>query len=151
MEHTFKDDGVCLEVEKHHAPGKRDIDGRKQNDGLKDEHGERASHGLTQREGCIGLLQFLRRDVPIVPGLFPQPRSLLLEQNRGKCFYSIQKSIMETIQTNKSGMVTLPEKSTIPIQVTPLKIRPMRNVHRQPYWTEQPEMMGPIMGPKLEA
>lgn len=27
----------------------------------------------------------------------------------------------------------------------------MRNVHRQPYWELHPEMIGPMIGPKLAA
>lgn len=48
-------------------------------------------------------------------------------------------------------LIFLPDKNRSAVQVIPQIIKSIRKVQRQPYCTEQPEMIGPIIGPKLEA
>lgn len=48
-------------------------------------------------------------------------------------------------------MIIIPDVKIRANQVIPVRIRSILKVHLQPYLTEHPEIIGPKIGPKLQA
>lgn len=67
--HTFKDNGIRLEVEKDQTVCERDVESREQNDGFKDKHSDWTGDDLSSAVSKASILQLLPRQIRIAPRL----------------------------------------------------------------------------------
>lgn len=66
---TFKNNGICLEVEEDQTVCKRNIESREKDDGFKDKHSDRTRDDLSSAVSKASILQLLPRQIRIAPRL----------------------------------------------------------------------------------